>query len=116
MSQHTARTELVPSLRFLGIRPEMAVRHVGERRTIGRHVTAELDTDRPYLHRLLSQEVGKIFQSCTDIVSRDVIFPLHLLKRHSAGKTPYDHCDGESRTADYWPAPADGGIKDDPIL
>jgi hypothetical protein len=79
-------------------------------------VTAELDTARPHLHRFLSQEVGKIFQSCPDIVGRDVIFPLDLLKRHSAGKTPHDHGDWESRTANYWPAPVDGGIKDDPIL
>jgi hypothetical protein len=77
---------------------------------------AELDTVLPYLHRLLSQEVSKIFQSRPDVVGRDVIFPLDLLKRHSAGKTPHDYCDRESRTADYWLAPADGGIKDNPIL
>lgn len=79
-------------------------------------MTAELDTARPYLHRLLLQEVNKIFQSCPDVVGRNVIFSLNLLKRHSAGKTPHDHRDGESRAADYWPAPDDGGIKDDPML
>ena len=35
----------------------------------------------------LSQQVSRIFQSCSDVVGRNVIFPLDLLKRHSAGKT-----------------------------
>lgn len=91
-------------------------RHVSERRRIGRHVTAEFGTAQPYLRPFLWQEVSKIFQSRPDVVGRNVIFPLDLLKSHSAGEAPYDHGDGESRTADYWPAPGDGGFKDDPIL
>lgn len=90
-------------------------RHVGERRTIGRRLTAELSTVA-VSGQFLWQEISKIFQSCPDIVGRDVIFSLDVLKRHSAGKTPHDNCDGDSRTANYWLAAKDGGIKDDPIL
>lgn len=73
-------------------------------------------TAKRCLRRLLLQEVKKVFQSRPDVVSSDVIFPLDLLERHSAGKAPYDHGDGESSTADYRPAPEDGGIKDNAIL
>ncbi len=57
-----------------------------------------------------------MFQRCPDVVSRNLVFSRDLRKRHSACKTPHSHGDGESRTADYWFASADGGIKEDPIL
>ena len=78
-------------------------------------MTAESDAAQPYVPRLLSQEVSKILQSCPDVIGRNVVFLLDLLKRHSAGKTPQDHGDGKSRTANYWLTPTDGLIKDDSI-
>lgn len=73
-------------------------------------------TAQRYLCRSLLKKVDEIFQSCPDVVGSNGIFPLDLLERHSAGKASYDYGDGESSTADYRPAPEDGGIKDEAIL
>lgn len=60
-----------------------------------------MGTAQPYMHRFLLQEVNKYFTAARipDVVGSNIVFPLDLLKRHSAGETPYDHGDGESRTA-----------------
>jgi hypothetical protein len=86
----------------------MALQTRQRKTQIGRHVTAELDTVQSYLHRFLSQQVSKIFQSCPDIVGRDVHIPAGFLKVIPPSRLPTTNCNGESRTADYWPAPADG--------
>ena len=113
LSQHTARTELVPMLHFWAIRPEIAVQTRQQTTHIRTPCNGELDAVRSVC---ACRRSARYFKAAPDIVGHDVLFPLDLLKRHAAGKTPHDHYDGKSRTTDYWPAPDDGGITDDPIL
>lgn len=68
------------------------------------------------LHDCLFQKPTDVRQSCADVIGRNVVFALDLLKSHAAGKTPDDNRDGKSRTSDYGPPVVDGRIKHDSLM